>query len=150
MLAGIIQLSHSKLCHFIFFPFGYTSTILPKLLFLNLFILPRVDCSSQLITQSAITCSKLTIATLEQGVKYVQSQQYRHQNDASSVVLVSFKLTFNIFHTLFYCFYCQLWAGKCLMGRTCSQVLCLIILIAVIVFTSWILDETYWLEISRF
>ena len=25
------------------------------------------------ITQSAITCSKLTIETLEQGVKYVQS-----------------------------------------------------------------------------
>ena len=27
------------------------------------------------VTQPAITCSKLTIKTLEQGVKYVQSQQ---------------------------------------------------------------------------
>ena len=27
------------------------------------------------ISQPAITCSKLTIETLEQGVKYVQSQQ---------------------------------------------------------------------------
>ena len=26
-----------------------------------------------LVTQSAITCSKLTLETLEQGVKYVQS-----------------------------------------------------------------------------
>ena len=29
--------------------------------------------NDQMITQSAITCSKLTIETLEQGVKYVQS-----------------------------------------------------------------------------
>ena len=35
------------------------------------------------ITQPAITCSKLTIETLEQGVKYVQS----------------LNLTLNIFHT---------------------------------------------------
>ena len=38
----------------------------------------------------AITCSKLTIETLEQGVKY-----------AIRVVMVSFLLTLNIFHTLF-------------------------------------------------
>ena len=32
------------------------------------------DCNSTKVhTQSAITCSKLTIETLEQGVKYVQS-----------------------------------------------------------------------------
>ena len=37
-------------------------------------------------SQPAITCSKLTIETLEQGVKYV---------------LVSLVLTLNIFHTLF-------------------------------------------------
>ena len=51
------------------------------------------------IIQSAITCSKWTIETLEQGVKYVQSQQWRHQNDATGVVLVSLLLTLNIFHT---------------------------------------------------
>ena len=28
------------------------------------------------ISHPVITCSKLTIGTLEQGVKYVQSQQY--------------------------------------------------------------------------
>ena len=33
-------------------------------------------------TQSAFTCSTLTIKTLEQGVKYVQSSQKRHRNDA--------------------------------------------------------------------
>ena len=41
-------------------------------------------------TQPAFTCSKLTIETLEQGLKYV-----------SGVVLVPLWLTFNIFHTLF-------------------------------------------------
>ena len=41
-------------------------------------------------------CSKLTIQT-------------------SAVVLLSLLLTFNIFHTLFYCFYCELWACKWLL-----------------------------------
>ena len=40
------------------------------------------------ITQSAITCSKLPIETLKQGVKYAQSQQQRHQYDVIGVVLV--------------------------------------------------------------
>ena len=40
-------------------------------------------------TQPAFTCSKLTIETLEQGVKYVQSY------------MVSLLLTLNIFHILF-------------------------------------------------
>ena len=31
------------------------------------------SCSNYLLTQPAFTCSKLTIETLEQGVKYVQS-----------------------------------------------------------------------------
>ena len=39
-------------------------------------------------SQPAFTCSKLTVETLEQGVKY-------------DVVLVSLLLTLNIFHTLF-------------------------------------------------
>ena len=38
--------------------------------------------------QSAFAYSKLTIETLEKGVKYVQSSQQRHQNEA-------------IFHNLF-------------------------------------------------
>ena len=33
------------------------------------------------------------------------------------VVLVSLLLTLNIFHTLFQCFYCYLWAGKCRLGK---------------------------------
>ena len=33
----------------------------------------RKQICAQLITQPAITCSKLAIETLEQGVKYVQS-----------------------------------------------------------------------------
>ena len=33
----------------------------------------RFGRSTLVTTQSAITCSKLTIGTLEQGVKYVQS-----------------------------------------------------------------------------
>ena len=62
--------------------------------------------SKLLASQMAITYSKLTIETLEQGVTYVQSQQYedilwRHQDDAIGVVLVSLLLTLNIFHALF-------------------------------------------------
>ena len=53
------------------------------------------------ITQPAITCSKLTIETLEQGVKYVQSYQKKHQSDIIGVVLVSLLLTLNILRTLF-------------------------------------------------
>ena len=45
--------------------------------------------------------AKLTIETLEQGVKYVQSVQWRHQNDAIGFVLVSLLLTLNIFLNLF-------------------------------------------------
>ena len=30
-------------------------------------------------SQQAFTCSKLTIETLEQGVKYVQNEQWRYQ-----------------------------------------------------------------------
>ena len=41
-------------------------------------------------SQSAFTCSKLTIETLEQVVKYVQSYQSRHQNH----------VIFHIFQTL--------------------------------------------------
>ena len=51
--------------------------------------------------QLAFTCSNLTIETLEQGVKYVQSQKKRHQSDAIDIVLVSLLLTLDMFHTLF-------------------------------------------------
>ena len=46
-----------------------------------------------------IICSKFTIETLEQGVKYVQQ---RHQG----VVLVSLSLTLKLFHILVDYFYC--------------------------------------------
>ena len=49
-----------------------------------------VEPSVHTRAQSPITCSKLTIETLERGVKY-----------ATDVVLVSLLLTLNIFHTLF-------------------------------------------------
>ena len=44
--------------------------------------------------QPAIRCSKLTIETVEQDVKYVVKY-------ANEVVLVSLLLTLNIFHILF-------------------------------------------------
>ena len=46
------------------------------------------------------TLLKLTIETLEQGMKYVQSWQSRHKDDVIGVVLVSLLLTLNIFHAL--------------------------------------------------
>ena len=48
--------------------------------------------TTTILTQPAITCSKLAIETLEQCVKYVQRY--------------SSLLTLNIFNTLLYCFYC--------------------------------------------
>ena len=38
-----------------------------------------------IFTHPAYTYSKLTIETLEQGVKYVQSYKKRHQNEAIGV-----------------------------------------------------------------
>ena len=43
------------------------------------------------LTQPTITCSKLTIGTVEQGVKYVR-------RDVNGAVLVSLLLSFNMFH----------------------------------------------------
>ena len=40
----------------------------------------------------------------------------KHQNDVSYVVLVFLLLTWNIFHTLYYCFYCRIWTSKCQLG----------------------------------
>ena len=42
---------------------------------------------------------KVNNRSTEKGVKYVQSQQYRHQNDVNNFVLVSILLAFNTFHT---------------------------------------------------
>ena len=56
--------------------------------------------------QQTNTCSKLTIETLEIGVKHVKSYKGRHQNDVSDVVLMPLLLTFSIFHTFLWCFYC--------------------------------------------
>ena len=49
-------------------------------------------------TQLTFTCSKSTIITLEKGVKFVQSYQWKHQNDVIDVVLLFLLLTLNIFH----------------------------------------------------
>ena len=46
------------------------------------------------VSQPAFTCLNLTIETLEQGVKLAIG------------FLVSLLLTLNIFHILFWCFYC--------------------------------------------
>ena len=51
-------------------------------------------------TQPVIRCSKLTIETLEQGVKYVQS----NNKDTRTTQMASFwclLLILNVFHTLF-------------------------------------------------
>ena len=49
------------------------------------------DPRQERVTQPAVTCSKLTIETLEQGVKYVQSQQERRQWRRSDVFVVAFE-----------------------------------------------------------
>ena len=49
------------------------------------------------LTQQAFTYSKSTIETLEKGLTYVQSYQWRYQKDIIEVVLVSSLLTWNYF-----------------------------------------------------
>ena len=39
--------------------------------------------------------------TVEKSVKYVQSPQWKHQNDVIDAVLVFLLLTLNIFHVFF-------------------------------------------------
>ena len=51
-------------------------------------------------TQSAFTCSKLTVEILEQGVNMFKVKQQRHQNNPNGIVLVSLLLTLKIFHTI--------------------------------------------------
>ena len=53
-------------------------------------------------------CSKLTIK--------------RHKTDVNDVVLAFLLLTLDIFQTFYYCFYCWLWKGKCLLGEHSSKV----------------------------
>ena len=74
--------------------------MIPKFMFLYWWILLLT------FTQPTITRSKIPLETLEQGVKYVQSQQQRHQNDAigfivniehiSHLVLVFLLVTLNV------------------------------------------------------
>ena len=45
------------------------------------------SCNMNVYTQKTFTCLKSAEAAQEKGVKYVQSQQKRHQND---VTLTSF------------------------------------------------------------
>ena len=58
----------------------------------------HVIFSEEQYTQPVFTCWKLTIETPEQGVKYVQSSQYRHFNfeHISRLVLVFPLLTLNM------------------------------------------------------
>ena len=53
------------------------------------------------IPQLTFTCSKSTIVALEKGVKYVQSLQYKHQNDVIDFALVFLLPTLNTFHSFF-------------------------------------------------
>ena len=50
-------------------------------------------------TQLTFTSSISRIETLRKGVKYVQIEQQKCQNDVIGVVLVFLLLTWNIFHT---------------------------------------------------
>ena len=70
-------------------PFTFTEEILMKNFIFSSVIVQKKDAKSAINSQSAITCSKLTIETLEQGVKYVQS----NNKDTRTTSL-------NIFHTL--------------------------------------------------
>ena len=72
------------------------------------------------ISEPTFTCSKSQMEIPEQCVKYVQSQQQRHQtdvNDTKEVVLESLLLHLNRFHILFWCVHCWLWTSKYHVGK---------------------------------
>ena len=71
----------------------------------------------KMYSASPFTCSKSTIKTPEEVVKYFQSEQWRPQNDVIDVVVKSLLITLNTFHTFFYHFHCCFWAGKYLLCR---------------------------------
>ena len=76
-----------------------------------LFDIKRKQTGFRDLHQQTKTCSKLTIKTVEKGVKYVQSWR------RSAVFIVNF----NTFHTFFWCFYYSFWTGKCLLGLVASR-----------------------------
>ena len=45
-------------------------------------------------------------------------------NTPDDVVLLSLLITLSIFHTFFFCFYCCLFRGKCLLGKDMFMILC--------------------------
>ena len=55
----------------LFYPCHFSFNKLPEYIAMKIQQVTNVA----IISQPAITCSKLTIETLKQGVKYVQSQQ---------------------------------------------------------------------------
>ena len=67
-------------------------------------------------TQLAFICLMSAMELRELCVKFVQSQQQDHQNEANYIVLVPFILSVDIFHALFWCLQCWLWISKCRLG----------------------------------
>ena len=51
--------------------------------------------------QANIYLFKVAIERQEKGIKYVQSEQLKNQNDVNDIVLLFLLLTLNIFHTFF-------------------------------------------------
>ena len=51
--------------------------------------------------QANIYLFKVAVERQEKGIKYVQSEQLKNQNDVNDIVLLLLLLTLNIFHTFF-------------------------------------------------
>ena len=63
-------------------------------------------------SQTAFTCSKLTIETLEQCVNLFKVNNKNNRTSSIDVVRLSLLSTMNIFYGLFLCFHCCLWTSK--------------------------------------
>ena len=86
----------------------YFATILWRSKVIDLFslILNPLKASGFFYPQKASFTYLIPIReTLEKGVKYIQIQQQRHQNDVNGFVQVSLLLTLNMFRTFFQYFY---------------------------------------------
>ena len=79
--------------------------------FINRSIL-KIISNNKEDTLQTFTCSKWTTEKLEKKCEMTSMSM----NNVNDVVLLRLLLTLNIINSFFYCFYCWLWTGKCLLS----------------------------------
>ena len=78
----------------------------------------RMPLSSHSFSDLIVVCSGKSSKTPLEVKFIVNIRRCDGDNMLAGIYLLKVynRNTLNIFHTLFYCFYCKLWAGKCRLG----------------------------------